>query len=880
MLEQYWALKREVPEALLFYRLGDFYELFFEDAETAAPLLGLVLTARHRDSDIEAPMCGVPHHALDGYVGKLTARGFKVAIAEQTELPGRGKPLVSRRIVRVITPGTVVDPERLDASRANELAGLATGKDGIAVAFLDVSTGEFSVVPLGSGDPAEIFGRRGPAEVVAVPSDEAAVKAWLSGLSPVPTLSVLPENSPRGRAAVELLERHFRVLHLTAFGVPGEGALADAAAALLHYAKTTQQSDCAHVASLRVEGFAEGLVVDSVTAGHLELFRSARDGSRNGTLLSVLDKTGTAFGARSLRRMLERPLGSHEEIEARLGAVEYLLSDATRLEALGRVLSGVPDLPRLLARLSIGGGGPRDLLLLARGLVRAAEVGTVLSEPLPALFAEGGEASAAGMPLEMARRILDLLVDEPPAAAKEGGLLREGRDAAVDELRRLRGDSAGILAKLEAGERASRSIPTLRVKFTNVSGHLFEVPASARARIPEDALKRQTLSNAERYATPALLDVDEKLRDADARLAEREAEVFRTLVDETIADSGSILAAAARLGRLDALASLARVARGFGWTRPALVTEPVLRVSAGRHPVVEAVRRHEPFVPNDTDLGQEARLVVLTGPNMGGKSTYLRQNALLVILAHVGSFVPASSAVVGLTDRVFTRVGASDNLARGESTFLVEMAETAHILRQATERSLVVLDEVGRGTSTFDGLSLAWAIAERLHDGEHGDGHGPARVLFATHYHELTELALVRPGVTNRTMAVKEWQGEVVFVRKVVEGAADRSYGVQVARLAGIPEPVLERAREILANLEKQQLDMGGRPRIAEHVVEEARDASSGSRRVAQLPLFEELHAPGELVLDAIRKLEIEQTTPLAALNLIAMFQHRLRGDE
>ena len=394
----------------------------------------------------------------------------------------------------------------------------------------------------------------------------------------------------------------------------------------------------------------------------------------------------------------------------------------------------------------------------------------------------------------------------------------------MDEIRALRRDASTLLSALEAKERVARGVPTLRVKFNQVFGHVFEVPGSARAKIPEGALKRQTLANVERYATPELVELDEKLRTADARLFEREAELFRALVAEIVAEAPAILEAAGRLGRLDALASLARVARAGRWTRPRIVEEPVLLVTDGRHPVVEALRPREPFIPNDTSLGGEGeRLVILTGPNMGGKSTYLRQNALIVLLAHAGSFVPAASVTVGLADRIFTRVGASDSLVRGESTFLVEMAETAHILRHATRRSLVILDEIGRGTATFDGLSLAWAIAERLHDGEDGSGKGSvSRVLFATHYHELTEIALVKRDAKNRTMTAKEWQGEVVFLRKVADGTADRSYGVQVARLAGIPEPVLARAREILHNLERQQLDVGGRPRLAEHAGEPA----------------------------------------------------------
>lgn len=880
MLEQYWALKREVPDALLLYRLGDFYEFFFEDAEMAAPLLGLVLTARHRDTDVEAPMCGIPQHALDTYVAKLIAAGKKVAISEQVELPTKGRTLVERRIVRILTPGTLVDPERLDARKANEVASYAREGDRAAVASLELSAGEFTVVLLAAEAASEFLARRDPSELVVFAGEEEAARRDLAlPLFGGPVLTVLPEGGPRGRTAAEALMKHFGTSTLEPFGLTGPGPEADAAAALLAYAKATQKSDCRHVASLRVEVPGDCLVVDAVTAGHLEVFQSQRNGRREGSLLDVLDRTGTAFGARTLRRWLERPAGNRSAIEARLDAVEDLASDGPRLDRLSRALSGIPDLPRLVSRLSVGAGSPRDLAGIAVAVRRGAEMSPLLAEATAALLQPGGEASVSLMPVDLAAELSRRFVDVPPASPRDGGLVRDGVDSLVDELRTLRRDASMLLGSVEADERAARGIPTLRVKFNQVFGHVFEVPASARARIPGDALKRQTLAQVERYATAPLVEVDERLRGADARLAELETEVFQRAVQEIVAGAPRLLEAAARLGRLDALVSLALVARSRRWCRPALADKPLLAVEGGRHPVVEAAATREPFVPNDCDLDADGRVVILTGPNMGGKSTWLRQNALIVLLAHVGSFVPADAATVGLCDRIFTRVGASDSLARGESTFFVEMAETAHILRQATRRSLVILDEVGRGTATFDGLSLAWAIAEYLHDGPGGDGGGPARVLFATHYHELTELALVKRGVRNRTMAVKEWDGDVVFLRKVVEGSADRSYGVQVARLAGIPERVLARAREILHNLERQQLDVGGRPRLAEHEAgrRDAGEAKEPEEEATQLDLF---RGQGEVVLDNIGRLDLGEMTPLAALNLLASFQARLRGEK
>jgi DNA mismatch repair protein MutS len=865
MLEQYWALKREVPDAILLYRLGDFYEMFFEDAEAAAPLLGLVLTARHRDTDIEAPMCGIPHHALDSYVARLVSAGRKVAIADQTEAPQKGKTLVARKIVRVLTPGTLVDPERLDSRHANDLASIALSTDAPALAYLDLTTGEFTVVRLDGTGPAEMLSRRTAKELVAFPSEREAVARLLEPLgSEAPVLSILPSESPRGRSAADLLEGHSAPPPSPAFWLLPRAV--EAAAAVLAYARSTQKADCAHVTTLRTESAGEGLVVDALTQGHLELFRSLRDGGRTGTLLSVVDRTGTPFGARALRRVLEQPLGGREAIEERLDAVEELVSSPARLEPLGAALGTFPDLPRLLARVAVGNATPRDLSALGLGLARAAALGPLLDGAVSTLLSPGGGAYPEGVPDALAARLAATLVEAPPVSPKEGGLVRDGVDETVDELRKLRLDAATLLGALESAERARRGIPTLRVKFNQVFGHVFEVPGSARAKIPEDAVKRQTLASVERYATAELGALDEKLRSADDRLAEREAEIFRELCAAATAEAAAVGALSSRLALLDVLVSLARVARAERWCRPRLVAEPVLSISDGRHPVVEALRRREAFVPNDTELGGEARVVILTGPNMGGKSTYLRQNALVVLLAHAGSFVPASAATVGLCDRVFTRVGASDSLARGESTFLTEMAETAHILRHATPRSLVVLDEIGRGTATFDGLSLAWAIAEHLHDAP----GAPARVLFATHYHELTELALVRPGVKNRTMSVKEWKGEVVFLRKVVDGVADRSYGVQVAKLAGIPAVVTDRAKEILRNLEKQQLDVGGRPRLAEH-------AGAPPPPDVQLDLF---RGQEEVVVDALRRLDLDTLTPLAALNLLASLRARLEGLE
>jgi len=867
MLRQYLEIKAEHPDAVLLYRMGDFYEMFFDDAERAAPILEVQLTARQKGTDSEAPMCGVPHHALDAYVGKLLAAGLRVAVCDQVEDPAEAKGLVRREVTRVITPGTVSEPELLDGKEENLLAGVVwdgsgdgSERGGGAGAFLDVSTGSFFVrrwTDAGEGvDDLEVLR---PREVLY---DEAGLPAEVRGWIErrVACSSALDGDRlfDRGRAA-ELLERHFGTATLRGFGLaPGEPAVRAAAAALA-YARETQHSDLGHVRSLALRESGERMVLDPTTLANLEVFRGLREGGRRGTLLSVLDKTVTAPGGRALRDWLRRPLRDPAAIARRHDAVEELLADTARRERLRELLAGTGDPERLLARAVLGSLTPREAAALRDGLALVPEVLAQLDGCAAELLAELAAADPLpGLAAELAR----VLAPEPAASAADGGVIADGVDPELDDCRSLARDTKRHILSLEAKEREATGIGSLKIRYNKVFGYFAEVTKANAHRVPDHYVRKQTLVNAERYVTAEIKELEEKVLAAEERRLALEEAHYRELVGRVAAEADGLGELAAALAALDVLASYAEQAARGRYARPRVGPPGApIDVRAGRHPVVEATSR-EPFVPNDAELDAEtAQIVVLTGPNMGGKSTYLRQVALIVLMAQAGSFVPAEEAAIGAVDRIFTRVGASDDLARGESTFMVEMIETANILHHAGPESLVVLDEVGRGTATFDGLSLAWAIVEHLHE------HGRPKTLFATHYHELTELASVLPRVVNRTLAVKEWHDDIVFLRRVVPGSADKSYGIQVARLAGIPAPVVQRAAEVLANLEAGEYDLSGRPRLA-------RGGGPEPTGGDQLALF----APEEqAVASILRDADLDRLTPLEAMNLLHRLKARLR---
>jgi DNA mismatch repair protein MutS len=842
MLRQYFEMKSRVPDAILLYRMGDFYEMFFDDAREAAPVLGIALTARHKDSDIEAPMCGVPHHAVEHHIARLVAAGRKVAVCDQVEDPRAARGLVRRDITRVVTPGTVLDPESLVPGAPSYLAALEPSQGATGVALLDVSTGRFLAGEVAAARLTDLLALFRPREILLHEDAEP----------------------PRGlTAAVSRRSEAWRAEAAAASparlpGIPEAGRRA--AAAALAYARQMRPG-LSHVAAPAPLSFDSRMALDASAVATLELFESS-DGSSARSLFALLDRTRTPLGARALRDALSRPSTDPVALESAWDAIEELLRQEAIAGALQGELDAVGDLERRLGRIAVGTASPRDVEAFASGLAaarRAAEAAAPLSAGRFRSLQEGLPDTA-----DLERLVAETLAPDPPAAAAAGGVIREGADAELDGLRALRRDAQGALLEVEAAERRRSGIQTLKVKFNRVFGYSFEVGNTHREKVPADWIRKQSLANAERYVTPALKDLEDRILGAEEKIASIEARLYGELLAGLARGAERVARVAAAIATLDMTASLAEVARRNRWTRPRLSASPRLSIAEGRHPIVETVRREEPFVPNDCDLSPEKRILVVTGPNMGGKSTFLRQVATIVLLAQAGSFVPARSAEVSLVDRIFTRVGAADHLSRGESTFMVEMLEAAAIVREATDRSLVILDEVGRGTSTFDGLSIAWALVEHLHDA----AGKAAFVLFATHYHELTEIALVKPAVANATMAVKEVGGRVVFLRKVVPGGADRSYGIHVAELAGLPAAVTARAREILSNLEKQELDVKGAPVLARQ--------SGESAGGGQMLLFT---AQEELVLEKLREVDIDQMTPLSALSLLAALQGRLKKE-
>ena len=883
MMRQYLAIKARHPDALLFYRMGDFYELFLRDAEIAAPLLDIALTTRDKGKPDAVPMCGVPVHGADPYLKRLAELGYRVAICEQVEAPskGGGRKLVRRDVVEVITPGLVGDPDGLEAHREVSLVSLdldAAGEVGFAA--LEASTGELratSVRADGSVLPsalAEELRRVSPREVLLPPARAEELAAVLRALLP-DAVTTLVEPASFDPATVPATP--------VGFASTACDAATRAAAALLHYLGTNQPFALPHVARLARYALGDAMQLDAATRAHLELFENTIDRTRRGTLIERLDVTVTPLGARRLARFVAYPLLDPVAIHARQDAVAWLFErDRVRAQLRDRARP-VRDLERLLAKTARPNAQPRDL-----GAIRAS---LAALPPLAACFEAGDAAWLPGAeaarpaslplaaPVSEAQALLEAaLVDDPPAiprgsrGAGEVGYMRAGFHAELDSLREAATEGRSLLAALEARERERSGIPTLKLRFHPVHGYGIEVSKSNLARVPGDFERKQTLANAERFTTPELRALEARLVGAHERAAALERELFESLRTRLQGFAPAIRAAAEAVAELDALAALAEVARRDGWARPEVAADERLEIVAGRHPVVEALLRAqggEEYVANDTHLDpDDAQLLVLTGPNMSGKSTYLRQVALVALLAQIGSFVPAESARVGVVDRIFTRVGASDRLARGESTFMVEMRETAEILAHATRKSLVILDEIGRGTSTFDGLSIAWAVAEHLHDAPELQ----PRTLFATHYHELVELAASRPRVRNAHFEVREWGHDVVFLRRLAAGGASRSYGIQVARLAGLPDAVIARARQILAALESG--DGAGRGRAA---------------RAPQLALFETSARPQPAgpspleqdVLDEIRRLDADRIAPLDALTLLHRLASVLRkGDD
>ena len=819
MMKQYHALRRDLPAGtFLMFRLGDFYEMFFDDAKQASAILNVALTKRG-----EVPMCGVPYHAARGYMEKLLAAGHRVAFCEQVGEVQTGK-LVRREITRILSPGTLEDAGLEDKTHNFTASILPPAKDEgmFGLACADLSTGEFRITELASAEAMlDELVRLAPAEIL-VPEGkkELLLNLPLGFPQPEEVEAYLFD----AIASTELLLAHFKVHSLDGFGVNDLPAGVTAAGALLHYLTRTLRRDAAHLRSLRAYRQADHLLLDASTQGHLELVASRA--GRGMTLLGALDRTVTPMGARTLRDWILHPLIDPVSIMGRQDALGYFISSPLKLGDLRDRLGGIRDIERSVSRLSQNSGNGRDLATLSSSLVSLPAIRGVLSG-CGGLLSELGEKL---YPLpELAELLRNALVDEPPPTIREGGMIRSGFNVSLDELRNASTEGKEWIAALQEKEIQRTGIKSLKVRFNAVFGYFIEITTANLGSVPDDYTRKQTTAGGERFITPELKEMEGKILGSDERAKALEIEIFQRLRSAVLDQMLLLQETAAAAGALDTLCSMAETARLFGYSRPVVDDSPVLEIREGRHPVLDQRAGGDAFVPNDTDLDAgNHRMGIITGPNMAGKSTYLRQVGLLTVMAQMGSWIPAASARIGVTDRIFTRVGASDDLSRGHSTFMVEMNETANILHNATSRSLVLLDEIGRGTATFDGLSIAWSVAEYLHDVT------GCRAFFATHYHELPDLARTRSGVRNLNVAVREQNDRIVFLRKIIQGAADRSYGIQVARLAGLPTTVVERAREILTNLEKAELNAEGRPTLA------------GTRRkmpgapdpTAELPLF------------------------------------------
>jgi DNA mismatch repair protein MutS len=849
MMRQYLELKEAHPDAILLFRLGDFYEMFFEDAETASRILEITLTSRDKGDDA-VPMCGVPWHAVSGYVAKLVESGHKVALCDQVEDPKQAKGLVRREVVQVVTPGLVADPDLIEAKTPLYLLALAPGKRAVGFAYADVTTGEFRAGEVPDWPAvADEVAKVEPREVL-VPKGEALPGGLFP---PAASLTSLDGGPFEPRAARERLLAHFGVANLDGFGVDDLAEGTRAAGALLAYVEANHRGALGSLLRIRRHDPGGCLALDEATKRNLELFRTISGDRRSGALLHLLDRARTAMGGRRLRNWLAFPLLEVTAIEERLEAVSDLVrrGDARRLlrDALGRVR----DLERLAGKVATATANARDLVAL-RSSLSALPLLVQCSQGADSAFLS--RLSRRLAPLPGVEDLLErALADNPPAVLTEGGLLKDGFDAEVDELRETQQSGRSWIAKLQAEERAATGIGSLKVGFNRVFGYYLEVTRANAHLVPERFERRQTLANAERFVTPELKQVEAKVLGAEDRAKSREYERFVAVRSEVGLHLERLQDVADAIAVLDVLSGFAELAVEQGYVRPKVHERFELEIRGGRHPVVEANLTGERFVPNDVSFHEDAgRLLIITGPNMAGKSTVLRQTALIVLLAQIGCFVPAESASVGVVDRIFTRVGASDDLSRGRSTFMVEMTETANILNHATARSLVVLDEIGRGTSTFDGLSIAWAVAEHMQ-------RTGAKTLFATHYHELTDLARTLRGVVNYHVAVKEWNGRIIFLRRLTEGGVNRSYGIQVARLAGLPQSVVDRAKEVLANLEAGELDEVGLPKLATSKFVQPEVPHR------QLDLFQAASSRRrDAILEALASQPIEHLTPVEAL--------------
>lgn len=889
MMQQYLDAKERYPETILFFRMGDFYEMFFEDAVTASKVLGLTLTARNKGDADEVPMAGVPHHAASGYINDLIENGFAVAICEQMEDPAEAKGIVRRDVVRVITPGVVLDTTSLDARAPNYVASVVIGKDTYGIAYLDVSTGEFRVTEAATiAELVTELGRFEPREILVNDVEGASA---IEGRLPQAFVRRRDGSYFEARAlhrAAQEAVRLERAMAADGYFLDRKGLEAlfgpwdalgfrdvervrAAALGVLRYIVDTTRGVPAHVRPAAPYHLREFLIVDESTKANLELTETLMGGKRAGSLLSVIDKTVTSMGGRALRQWLNYPLVDPVAINARLEAVDELVRQNARRGDLRALFETVYDIERLCGRVTAGTANARDVRALLNTLDAIEPIKALLGKMSAALL---GRLNDGIEVFESMRALVDrAIADDPPTALTEGGLFKRGFDSELDELMDLTDNGKDWLLRFEHKEKERTQISSLKVRYNKVFGYYIEITRANLEATPPDYIRKQTLANAERFFTPELKEMEDKILGAEDRRKALEYRLFEELRREVGTYVSGLLATAQKLAELDVLAGFAELAVRHDYVRPTVDGSQRIDIEDGRHPVVERTATDGRFVPNSVSLDTAAAyLQIITGPNMAGKSTVIRQVALIVLMAQMGSFVPAARAQIGVVDKIFSRVGASDNLARGQSTFMVEMTETAHILNNATARSLVILDEIGRGTSTFDGLSIAWAVAEHLHDAI------GAKTMFATHYHELTELVRTLDGAENLSIAVKEWQDDIIFLRKLVRGEANRSYGIQVGRLAGLPTPVVARAKEVLGNLESVQFDERGVPLAGRHAGRAPQPTLRNNPD--QLNLFggPALTPAQESVLESLRALNVESLTPLQALNVLADLRSKLES--
>lgn len=875
MMQQYMETKSQYPDCILFYRLGDFYEMFFDDALTASKELEITLTGKNCGMEERAPMCGVPYHAVDGYLTKLVSKGYKVAICEQVEDPKQAKGIVKREVVRIVTPGTILDAAAIDESKNNYIMCIVYIADRYGLSVADVTTGDYFVTELPDGQKLkdEIF-KFMPSEIICNES------FYMSGMD-------LEDMKNRLGITIYSLEswyfddeicksklmEHFKVSSLQGLGLSDYDCGVISAGALLQYLLETQKNDLSHMTHITPYTTGKYMMLDSSTRRNLELCETLREKQKRGSLLWVLDKTKTAMGARTLRKYIEQPLIERTEIERRLDAVTELKEEAISREEIREYLSPVYDLERLITRITYGSANPRDLTAFSTSLEMLPAIHYILEDMKSDLLCE--ICKEMDTLEDLCSLVKSAIAQEPPIAMKEGNIIRDGYSEEVDTLRRAKSDGKTWLAKLEEQEREKTGIKNLKIKYNKVFGYYLEVTNSYKELVPEYYTRKQTLANSERYITPELKELEDTILGAEDKLYALEYELYCTVRDTIAGEVIRIQKTAKAVAALDVFTSLALVAERNNYIRPTINVQGKIDIKDGRHPVVEQMIPNGSFICNDTVLDdKKQRISIITGPNMAGKSTYMRQVALIVLMAQLGSYVPASKANIGLVDRIFTRVGASDDLASGQSTFMVEMTEVANILRNATSKSLLVLDEIGRGTSTFDGLSIAWAVVEYISDAKLLG----AKTLFATHYHELTELKGKINNVNNYCIAVKEKGDDIVFLRKIVKGGADKSYGIQVAKLAGVPDIVINRAKEIVEELADEDITS----RVSEIASREAEAKKKTKSKkydevdIAQFSLFDTVK--DDDVLEELKAIDVGNLTPIDALNTIYRLQNKLKN--